>query len=788
MSSNERVKKLRDEMLTTPEICVERGYLMTESYRETEGQPYAIRRARALEKILNEMTIRIEDGELIVGWATSKPRGGAILPEIQCKWILDEMDELSTRQWDKYAPLSEDEKQKLRDFIPYWKGKTLNEQWIATVPEEAQRFNHVIQTSGGFSENGHHFAHAAADFEKVLSIGLVGVRKEAAQKLAELDLKVFGELEKYHFYKSVIITLDAVMNFADRYADLAKEMAAAETDSKRKPELEKIAQTCRKVPAEPAETLYEAMQSIWFLYVALMIEGWGAGMSLGRCDQYLYPFYKRDIEAGIINDEETQELFELLLVKLNGVVALANSIVATFMGGYPVMQGLTVGGVKKDGRSAVNELSYIMLDAEKEIGLTSEDLVVRINKNTPDGFLIKACEVAKQLKGKLKFVSDETTIQALLTNGIPIDSARDYISTGCHNPTVPAVSHDIGGVSFNLAMMMDLALNNGASRLTGEQIGPETGDPRNFKSYEEVYEAYRKQVEALLPIGLLYKNVDLELFSQTPCPLQSALYTGCMEKGVDINCGGTYPYITHTTGLAGSPNVGDSLAAIKKVVFEDRRITMDRLIDALDRNFEGEDEVLHLLKKAPKYGNDDDYADLILRDVLVHSCDILRKHTTYAGIKSTAAAITMTGNIPLGWAVGALPDGRKAGAPLAEGGISPHQGRNVNGPTATLSSVAKLDQVKLSNGSILNMRLSPGAIKDRDKMVKFISMVRTFCETGGDLVQFNFIDNEMLRDAQKNPKKYKDLLVRVATYSAYFVELSPELQNDIIERVQFEEL
>ena len=529
MSSNERIDRLREKMLTTPEICVERGYLMTESYKETEGKPNVIRRAKALEKILDEMTIRIEDGELIVGWPTSKSRGGAILPEIQCEWILDEMEQLSTRPWDKYAPLSEDEKQKLREFIPYWNGKTLNEQWIATVPDEAQKYNHMIQTSGGFSENGHHFAHAAADFEKVINIGLMGVKKEAEEKLSGLDLTVFGELEKYHFYKSVIITLDATMNFANRYAELAGNMAEAETDGKRKAELEKIAEICRKVPANPAETLHEAMQSIWFLYVALMIEGWGAGMSLGRCDQYLYPLYKKDVEEGRINDEETQELFELLLVKLNGVVALANSIVATFMGGYPVMQGLTVGGVRKDGRSAVNELSYIMLDAEKEIGLTSEDLVVRINKNTPDGFLIKACEVARHLKGKLKFVSDETTIQALLTNGIPIDCARDYISTGCHNPTVPAVSHDIGGVSFNLAMMMDLALNNGASRLTGEQIGPKTGDPRMFKSYEEVYEAYKKQVEAVLPTGLLYKNVDLEL-SRRPLARCSQLFTQAVWK------------------------------------------------------------------------------------------------------------------------------------------------------------------------------------------------------------------------------------------------------------------
>ncbi|MBP2645149.1 MAG: pyruvate formate-lyase [Firmicutes bacterium] len=788
MNANERIRKLREKMVTTPQICVERAYLMTESYKETEGQPPAIRRAKALKKILEKMTVRIDDGELIVGWPTSKVRGGALLPELQWQWVLDEMDSFPTREWDRYMPLSQEEKEKLNECLPYWKGRALYDQLIGTVPEHLQKVNHIVTTSMGFSENGHHFAHVAVDYERILTQGIDEIEKEVDEQLAKVNLAELKDVDKYHFYHGIKIAFEAVRIFADRYAKLALDMAAKEKDAARKQELERIAEACKQVPAKPARNFQEALQAAWFIFMMLMIEGWGAGMSLGRADQYLNPFYLKDVEKGAINREKAHELLCLLLIKMNAVINVAGGIVATFMAGHPVMQGITVGGVKKDGKDAVNEMSYMLLDAEKEIGLNAEDLVVRVNKLSPESFVIKACETAKHLRGKLKFVSDETTIQSLLYNGIPIDHARDYISTGCHNPTIPAISHDIGGVSFNLPLMIDLALNNGASRLSGEQIGPKTGDPRKFTSFEEVMNAYKKQVEACLQVAFAYKNVDLSLYAQTPYPLQSGLYRGCIEKGLDINCGGTAPYATHTTAFIGAPNVGDSLAAIKKAVFDDKKITMAQLIDALDKDFEGAEDVQQILKSAPKFGNDDDYVDLLTREALAYACDVAVKHRTFAGIKSTNACITMTGNIPLGWSVGALPDGRKAREPLSEGGISPHQGRNVTGPTTTMRSVAKLDQVKLTNGSILNMRFGADAVKDDVKMRKFVSLLRTFCETGGNLVQFNFVSNDMLRAAQANPEQYKDLLVRVATYSAYYVELSPEVQNDIIARMEFEEV
>jgi len=402
---------------------------------------------------------------------------------------------------------------------------------------------------------------------------------------------------------------------------------------------------------------------------------------------------------------------------------------------------------------------------------------------------MKACEVAKLLRGKLKFVSDETAIQQLLSDGKPLEYARDYIVSGCVLPVVPGYSFDIIGGPLSLPLMLELALNNGVSRLTGEQIGPKTGDPRRFESYDEVWDAYKKQVEAIIPVAILVRNVDRELFAEfAPTPFQSSLFHGCIEKGLDITNGGTAPYMNNGISAVGAPNVGDSLAAIKKAVFEDRKITMDGLIDVLDKNFEGEEKILHILKNAPKFGNDDDYVDSIVNEVLIHICHEVARYRGFAGSIFNVTAYVAAGNIQMGSLVGALPDGRRAGEPLAEGGVSPYQGRNVSGPTATMRSVTKLDLVRLTGGSALNMSFNPDALKDESKMRKFASLIRTYCETGGYHVQFNIIDSDMLRDAQRYPEKYKDLLVRVATYSAYFVQLGPEVQNDIIARTEFQQV
>ncbi len=786
MASTERIKRLRERMLVTPAICVERAYYMTESYRKTENLPIILRRAHALAEILDKMTVRIEEGELLAGWQTSKERGGALLIEMRSDWIAEEMDTVQDRQWDKYQPLSDDEKEKIREILPYWKGKTLSDYWIGAVPKWASKLENILQT-GGFCRNGHHQAHSVADYESVLKYGLRKSINEARKKLSEMDPFSPEDMDRAHFYESVIIVQEAVVRHANRYADLAMLQAAEETDPVRRSELEQMSEICRRVPENPAHSFREAIQSIWLVFVPLMIECWGAGMSLGRVDQYLLPYYEADLASGAITRDEALELASALLIKLNAAINLQEGFLSVAFSGYPVMQGLTIGGITPDGRDAVNELTYLFLDAEADIGLTAEDVVVRISRYNPEQFVIRACEVARDLHGKLKFVSDDTTIESLLQMGTPLEDARDYVSVGCHNPTVPYRAHDPNGNVVNCGFILELALNNGVFRKTGEQLGLKVGDAGSFTSFDQVKEAFLDQFRYMMRATFAFKNADMEMFGEhSACPLLSSFYPICFERGVDIYKGGTYPQLSHTTGLGCLANVADSLAAIKKVVFDDKKVSMKRLCDALDANYEGYDDVLYYVTKAPKFGNDDDYVDILLRDLLTEMCHYIKQFKIYKNARNSCSAITMTANIPYGAVLGATPDGRHAGEPLAEGGISPHQGRNISGVTSTFRSVAKLDQVLLANGSILNVRVSPELVKNESGVRNFSHMLRTFFEYGGNLVQFNFTSNETLREAQKFPEKYKDLLVRVATYSAYFTELSPELQNNIIERSECE--
>jgi pyruvate formate-lyase/glycerol dehydratase family glycyl radical enzyme len=785
---NERVARLKEKMLQMPEICIERGYLLTESYRETENEPPVIRRAKGLAKVLNGMTLGIDDGELIVGRTTSKPRGGLLIPEVQWKWYLDEMDLFSTRQWDRTAPLADEEKVKMKEFLPYWKNQSLYEKWQAIIPESVRKIHEAgIYISNTGVVSGVHLSHASVDYEKVLNFGLSGVKEQVDEKIGKLNLSHMRDFEKYQFLRAVNITLEAAIAFAGRYAQLARVLAQKETNEKRKTELEKIAGTCERVPKNPARSFHEALQSLWLTYIVLRIEGLGPGMALGRPDQYLYPFYEKDIKGGRITREEALELVELLLIKINDAVVLMSSVFAEQLAGFPTLANITLGGITPGGKDAVNDLSYLFLDAEKDTGMTIDEIVIRVNKKNPDAFLIKACEVNKALTGKFKFLSDDTAIQQMMVDRKP--NARDYVTVGCYTPTVPVHSFSTSCAMVNIPFMLELALNNGVSRLTGEQLGPETGDPRKFESYDDVWKAYKKTVEAIMPIGVTSTNIDKQLYADfSPYPFQSSLHGLLLEKGVDITNGGMAPAASQSHGLVGSPNVGDSLAAIKKVVFDDKKITMTELIDALDRNFEDREEIQNMLSSAPKFGNGIEYVDSIVNDVVTQFSDELSKYKGIGGTKHVTAAAAGTSHLGLGSLVGALPDGRRSCKPLSEGGISPHQGRNVSGVTATLRSVASLNHLKLTGGSVLNVKVNPSEVKDEGKIKKFASLIRTYCETGGYLVQFNIISGDILRDAQKHPENYRDLLVRVATYSAYFVELSRTLQDDIIARTEFQNL
>jgi formate C-acetyltransferase len=519
------------------------------------------------------------------------------------------------------------------------------------------------------------------------------------------------------------------------------------------------------------------------------MEAWGGGIGPGRTDQYLFSYYQNDMQAGHLDRDKAKELLLNLYIKLNSAWLFFPVNVARYFTGISGSQAFMLGGVGRDGLDATNELSRLMLEVDGELGLAQPESVIRINRNTPRDFLIKACEVAKKCRGKLKFINDEITIQKMLSQGYSIDDARDYGVVGCHEPFVPGKTHYSYCAHLNLAMCFELAMNDGVGLISGKQLGPKTGDPAQFQSIQDVLTAYRAQIAYFSKHICQYNNVFLEAHAQvTPTPFQSSLVQGCIEKGLDLTAGGAFYNATWLAGV-GAINVGDSLAAIKKCVFDERKITMQELLSALRHNFEGREEIRQMLIEAPKFGNDDDYVDLLTREAVSAYCEEWQSVRFQGGRRQPIAALNAnTSGIPLGLMVGASADGRWSKEPLADGGVSPAHGRNTKGPAATFRSVAKLDHAKMKCGSVLNMRFNPDALSDEKSIHKFASLLRAYCDLGGYHVQFNIVSSEMLKEAQKQPDKYRDLLVRVSTWTAYFTELGTDVQNDIIRRIEFEEM
>ncbi len=657
------------------------------------------------------------------------------------------------------------------------------------MPRDHQKLNFRTFAAAGASPHvGIHLAHCCPGYERLMNEGVEGIKRQVAGKLAGLDLADADDFNASIFYNAVNITLDALVDYAGRYAKLARELAAEETDPKRKGELERMAANCDRVPARTPTGFWEALQSVWFGYLALMLEGWGPGIAFGRMDQYLYPFYKSDLEAGRVTREEALELIALFYVKVNELVMPFKQGAQEGSGQIP-LSVITIGGIDQDGNDAVNDLSYLFLEAEQWVQL-QEDLAVRIHLSEPESFVVKACETAKLVRGKIKFVSDDTIVQQLTKDGKPIRDARDYGIAGCFIRTLPGRSFDPGADFLNMPLMLELALNNGVSRLEGDQIGPQTGDPADFKSFEDVWDAYTEQVAFTVRNDIIQLNPMRQTFAElVPTPFQSALYPACIEKGVDVTAGGTNPYSTMGFWVCGIPNVGDSLAVIKKLCLRGQEgIVGPVCAKRSTRTSRAKTSCFTSSARCRSTATTTTTPTRWSTRCCLQLDSEVAKYTGWSGCKFTVAAGAIVSNILFGKAVGALPDGRKAGLSLSEGGISPYQGRNVSGPTSTMRSVAKLDLARASGGAVLNMRFNPEGLKDDSKMKRFAQMLKTFCATGGDLIQFNIVSSATLRDAQKHPEHYRDLLVRVATYSAYFVEIPVEMQNDIIARTEFEEL
>ena len=779
---NTRIRKLRSAMLVQPSICVERAKLITESYRATEGERAPIRRGKAFAHLLRNMTVRIYPDELIVGRPTSKVRGGSISPELQCDWILKELDLLSTREADPFEPLTQEERDVLADVVPYWETRSLRYHWSQEVGEAHKPYDDLIMGGGAFCGNNQFPGHSSPDYGQLLTLGTQGLIAQVEERLSRpVDDAQRAELE------GMKLCLEALGELGGRYAAEARRMAQREDDPVRRRELLDIAAVCDNVPRHPAESFREAVQSLWFGYMCVMLENWGTGNTFLRIDQYLYPLYAADKARGL-TPQEAYEYLAMLLINCNSACVVYSEQRSHGFAGNNSGAAVTIGGVKPDGESAVNELSYLVLEAERSVNMGSDDVVVRISDNTPEDFLLLACEVARDEGGKLKFLGDKTTIANLQRDGMSLQQARDYAIAGCTSPTVGGLSYNIPGGIISLPGILELALNNGVHRMTGLQLGLETGDPAQFTSYEQLWDAFCAQVRHVIPHCHAIKNTDKAMFSRyMPSPLQSAMIPPCVETATDVIDGGTKPFYSFAMSLAGAPNTGDALAAIKKYVFEEHKVSLGEICAAIAANFEGYEDLQKLLLRAPKFGNNDPYVDSIVNQVLSFVSDVVAETPGFHGAQSTVAAAAVTANIGLGMVLGATPDGRKAGEPISEGGISPAQGRNSSGTTATMLSVAGLDHAKLRHGEVLNMRINPDAVAGEEKLRKFLALIRSYFQAGGFLVQFNIVSTETLRDAQLYPENHRDLVVRVATYAAYFVELGTELQNDIIRRLEFTE-
>ncbi len=791
---NERTTRLRDTVRdAAPELCVERGVYYTASYRQSEGLPVGIRRAMALAHILDNQTVCILPGELIVGNQTGKVNAAPIFPEYGLDWIVREADKLSDRRLDRFV-LDMGDIPALRQISEYWHGKThfdlAKQAILAALPEElapyynAEKsdFNNVVSNSGRMTTGD---GHVIASFDRLIRNGLRSVIDEAKAEMKKCDAHL-GHMEsinKKHFLKSVVISLEAAIRFAHRYADAAEAMA------KEDPGMKAVADNLRQVPEFPARTFHEAIQSYWLLHVLLQIESNGHSMSFGRFDQYLQPYYERDIKAGSITREAALELIECLMIKCNQIKKIRAESHTRKMHGYPMFQTLTIGGQTKEGADASNDISYLTLEAIGNIKLQEPTVIARVHPRTPRPFLQAAAKTVVRHGGGLPgFFNDEVAIPLLMNVGVTLEDARDWAVDGCCEPIVPGKHNTINGgcCHINLLKILEMALNDGVNDINGSRLCPGDGKLSDFCSYEQLEAAYRRQLEFYISIIPVLDAVTSDAHARlTPCPLLSGMLDYRIEYGRDVEEGHGPNYNNTLSICHGSINVGNALYAIKKLVYENAAFTPGQLEEALKNNFEGESgrRIQMQLLRAAKYGNDIDEVDYMVRDSLNWYLKGIAAYTPARGGYYCPSPQTLSANAYTGEIIGATPDGRTAGQPMADN-VSPMAGTDFSGATATLRSVAKLDHAFATNGTILNMKLHPTAVSGEERIAKFAALVRSFFDLQGFQVQFNIVSADTLRDAQLHPEKYKNLVVKVAGYSALFTNLDSQLQDQIIARTE----
>lgn len=790
----ERMKEFREEVLDEkPYIDAQRAILATLAYKENLNQPRVMVRAKMLEKVLDNMSIYIEDKSLLAGNQATKNRNAPIFPEYTMEFVMNELDQFEKRDGDIFY-ITEKTKEQLREIAPFWQNNNLRARGEALLPEEVR----VFMETGVFGMEGKlnaGDAHLAVNYERILKDGLRGYEKRVKEYKAILDLTNPDNIDKYCFYNAVLIVLKAVRNFANRYSVLAKDLAEKELNQKRKIELLEISRICSKVPYEPAETFKEAVQSVWFIQLILQIESNGHSLSYGRFDQYMYPYYDRDIKNGTIKESEALELLTCLWIKtltINKVRSQAHTLSSA---GSPMYQNVTIAGQTTDKKDAVNDLSFLVLKSVAQTRLTQPNLTVRYHKNINKHFLDECVEVMRLGFGMPALNNDEIIIPSFMDWQVKEEDAYNYSAIGCVETAVPGKwGYRCTGMSYiNFPRMLLCTMNNGVDLTSNKRFTKGYGYFTEMESYEELLKAWDKTIREITRYSVIVENViDKASERDVPDILCSALTDDCIARGKTIKEGGAvYDFIS---GLqVGIANMADCLAAIKKLVYEEKKITRQELWDAILDDFSSpKNKKIQemLIREAPKYGNDDDYVDQLIVEAYDSYIEEIEKYpnTRYnrgpiGGIRY-AGTSSISANVGQGMSTMATPDGRNAFEPLAEG-CSPAHNSDKNGPTAVFKSVSKLRTNKITGGVLLNQKMTPQMLSTEENRQKLELLIKTFFNRlHGYHVQYNIVSKETLIDAQKHPEKHKDLIVRVAGYSAFFNVLSKKTQDDIIGRTE----
>lgn len=776
-----RITLLKEKMLNEPRyVSIEQARIITRIYQENESLSIPKKRALSLKAALEELEIGVEKEELIVGNRTKGVRYGVVFPESGCSWVNKEFETLPTRPQDKFRIKKEDVKEFKEIIYPYWQDRSLEDVIKENYGEEINAIAKVVK----INQKDHAQGHICPDTKTWLELGPKGLMTKAYEKLKNCD-----ENQK-EFYECTIIVLEGVCHFMMRYHDYILTMLESLEDDNKK-SLQRVADICANLASRPAQSFHEAVQSLWFLFVVLHMESNASSFSPGRMDQYLYPYYQKDIEKGIISKQEALEILECLWLKFNQIVYLRNQHSAKYFAGFPIGFNIAIGGIDENGCDIYNELSLLLLKAQYHLGLPQPNLSVRLNKNSSHELIQEAIKVVAKGSGMPQFFNDEAIANSMIKDlGIEEKDARNYAIVGCVELTTHG--NNLGwsdAAMFNLNKALELTMNHGKCLLTNEPIGLDLGSIETYESFEDLENAFQKQIDYFIE-KMMKAEIVVEKAHQDclPTAFLSTVIDSCLEKGVDVTRGGA-KYNLSGIQMIQIANLADSLAAIKVLVYDEKMITRHELLEALQADFKGYEIIqTMLLNKVPKYGNDVKWVDELGAKWAGYFRERMKDYTNYRGGLYHTGMYTVSAHVPMGENVGASPDGRNALTPLADGGMSPVYGRDMAGPTAVLKSVSRMKDSYTTNGGLLNMKFLPEFFKTETGMMKFENFLRAFVDLKIPHIQFNVVRREDLLDAKLHPEQHRSLTIRVAGYTAYFVELAGKLQDEIIERTAYEDI